>query len=104
MLPQVRPFSGEGERDVSALLEIFLHVGGINPMRRPRVQSVLDARGLGHRIRRATVLLPVLHHHGDAGRTTAVLLLFYKWDVEPKAGRFTGEKHTSDPQHQDDGS
>src|SRR5258708_19858620 len=98
MLPQVRPFSGEGERDVSVLLEIFLHVGGINPMRRLRVQSVLDARGLGHRIRRATVLLPVLHHHGDPGRTTAVLLLFYKWDFEPHATPSTPPTHTPTPQ------
>src|SRR5260370_36742890 len=76
------PISDERERGESVLLKIPLHFRGINSVRRVREQSVLDMGGFGIRIFGETLLLlPVLHHHGDAGSTASILLLLHKGDV-----------------------
>jgi len=75
------------------LPKITRQVGSINAVCPVGVESALNvfragafARGL------SCLVLPVLHHHGNAGSATAVLLLLDERNVQPLARRSRREQ------------
>ena len=48
-------------------------------------------------VRRLALLrLPVLHHHGNAGRAAAVFFLLHERNIQPDAGKVRGQQHAAD--------
>ena len=79
---KVAPCASEDEGLKSILLKVFLHGGGVYAARLMRVERTLDGDCV--RIRLAARLPgPILHDHGNAGRTATLGRLFYERDVEP---------------------
>src|SRR5882724_11822283 len=100
MLFEVFPLSANCKRTESFLPEVPLHVGSIDAVSPRREQGALNRGCIGVRTGRLALLtLPVLHHHGDAGSSTAVLFLLYEGYVEPNSGEVCGKHDSADPQH-----
>ncbi len=81
------------------LLEVGFEVGGIDAVRLVGVKGALDRPRIGPCVQLLSLLLqPILHDHGDAGRATAILFLFYKRNIDPDARSFCGEQQIANPQ------
>src|SRR6266849_6148605 len=76
MLFQVFPLSANCKRTESLFPEVAFHVGSVDATSFGGIEHVLDLDRVGVLAGRPALLaLPVLHHHGNAGCATAVLLL-----------------------------
>src|SRR5262249_15885592 len=79
---EIAPRASENKGLKSILLKILFHCGGVKSGGGARVEGALYGGGVS--IGRAARLPgPILHDHGNAGRTTTLGLLFDKGNVEP---------------------
>src|SRR5678815_123697 len=101
MLLEVFPLSANCKRAEPLLPEVALHIGGIDAMGSSRIECTLDVERVGGAVWRLTLLrLPVLHHHGNAGRSAAIFFLLYERDIQPDARKVRGQEHPADPEQQ----
>lgn len=94
MLFQVLPLPPKDESAEPVLLEIALHRGGGDPVRRVRMEGLLYLfRVIICWV--SLLALPVLHDHGNTCGATAVLFLFYERNIQPNSRLLSGKKHSA---------
>src|SRR5690242_20493379 len=104
MMLKVIPPARKREALEAMLLQIGLHRRSVDSVGPTGIERALNLCGL--RIRPgggAGLACPILHHHGDAGRSTAVCRLPDKGYIKPQVGiaglrpRTRGKKDSQQP-------
>src|SRR5215510_870168 len=80
------------------LLKIMFQVGGIDSVAFPGIKFALDLSRIRCWPDVFPLLDPVLHHHGDAGRSTCVFFLLDEWNVQPHAWLVRGQQYATETQ------
>ncbi len=102
MLLQVFPLSANCKRAKALLPKVALHIGRIDAVGFGRIQRALDSGWIGSIVGRLALLrLPVLHHHGNAGRAAAVFFLLHERNVEPDGGTVHRPQRGAEPEQHD---
>jgi hypothetical protein len=81
MLLQVGPLPLKSKGREPVLLQIFLHVAGIDSLGFLGIEKPLDAEWIRNR---RGAYGPILHDHRNARGSAGIFLLLYKRDIEPK--------------------